>query len=644
MKTNILLLTMIFALIIATGVASATVSQTNYIRYGIIEDNNALTTTSTAITDSNVLGVMCSSANCSSITGNLFDQLRTGSLSQIQLTYPTVLQNSFGYGLYFYKDGYIPYEVTANWAGTGQAPDGTRYLTKKRTCNIPISGLTVSYSNGQLTVNANVGSPLQNSGPLAYIPSSLNGQYSTAVQITVAADGNGGFSTTQNLDIPFSGQAGINVIRALGAGNHNITVSASTNDQRCLSSPTTIKQENYTVTIPDTTPPGQITNLYSIVTNTTIAWHWDNPTDLDFAGTIVYVDGVNVVNLTSGVHLYLAYGLIPNTTHTITVYTKDNVGNVNNNGVSNTNTTLANNAVIVPDTTPPLVTIVSPENRTYNVSAIQFVVNLNELGNVMFSLNNGATNSTMNSLDNLHFTYNITGLNNGSYTFNAYAMDLSGNKNNSEKVTFSVNIPGNITNISIPPTNVTNDTTPPGSVSGLYVLDATNRSIIWQWNNPGDNDFAGTIIYLNGNNIANLTSGTNQYIASGLSANTTYTIMIFTKDNSGNVNTTGASSTIRTLANPTGNNNNQNNNNNGGSSSSSSGGSSGNYYYTPFSTNYDSGSNGIMNYTADNSDRIVLESTSKKSTVSSGFSWMLWITFGIVIVFIVMLLVLVFRR
>src|SRR3989338_6473395 len=99
--------------------ASATVTQDNLIRYGIIEDNGVLTTTNNQITNSYALGFICSDAYCNTVAGTLWNgqPLSSGSSSQINLTFPTQLQDH-GYGIYFYKEGYIPFEVNATWAGS----------------------------------------------------------------------------------------------------------------------------------------------------------------------------------------------------------------------------------------------------------------------------------------------------------------------------------------------------------------------------------------------------------------------------------------------------------------------------------------------------------------------------------------------
>lgn len=90
------------------------------------------------------------------------------------------------------------------------------------------------------------------------------------------------------------------------------------------------------------------------------------------------------------------------------------------------------------------------------------------------------------------------------------------------------------------------DTTPPASVSGLGVASKGKTWIKWLWTNPSDSDFAYNIIYINGVNVANISE--NNYNATGLIPNTEYTIIINTKDFSGNINYTNISNSQYTLA------------------------------------------------------------------------------------------------
>jgi hypothetical protein len=95
--------------------------------------------------------------------------------------------------------------------------------------------------------------------------------------------------------------------------------------------------------------------------------------------------------------------------------------------------------------------------------------------------------------------------------------------------------------------SVGTDTTPPSSVTNLANISSGTTWIYWNWTNPADSDFNSTIVFLNVTNVANLTSSVNYYNATGLSPGTNYTITIWTRDHSGNVNDTDNSDTASTL-------------------------------------------------------------------------------------------------
>ncbi|MBI2449243.1 SdiA-regulated domain-containing protein, partial [Candidatus Pacearchaeota archaeon] len=111
-------------------------------------------------------------------------------------------------------------------------------------------------------------------------------------------------------------------------------------------------------------------------------------------------------------------------------------GSTATSGIYGFNLTVAAGA----DITPPVVTIVSPLNQTYNSgSSILFNITLNEEGDTAFySLNGGATNISMTKFTTTNFNATNTSIADGSYTVNFYVNDTSGNRNDTAKVTFSL--------------------------------------------------------------------------------------------------------------------------------------------------------------------------------------------------------------
>jgi len=619
---------LIIGLILMISLVSADVSETNYIKYGILEDDSSVTMTSTAITNSNIIGYVCTSASCGSVS-SLFMPATNIAGDNIVVNYPTSLLGA-GYGFYVYKNGYFPYEFFADWSGTGTAPNADNYLIQKRNCNIPVSNLVVSYSSGNIIVTADVTSPVSPSGPLDYVPSAVESYYAVNADVNLTISGTSGYSEVKTVNLAPSNTTNVRFSRAFAPGNYNISVRTSTSDGKCLntgirtlnqsnfivndvtapsitvSSPTNssyssnpisvsfsatddvavdtlwffngtrnlsyatpinlnLANGSYTfifyandssgntnsltrtfsvdVPVVDTTAPGSVSGIYVIGrTNTTITWGWTNPSDSDFNGTLIYINGVYDRTLNSLTNQTTFNGLIPGTNYTITINTIDLSGNVNGTNISNTVSTLANGASA--DTTAPLVTIISPLNMSYNYSNVLFNVSLNELGLAVFSLDNGITNVSMGSTDNVHFTY-LSNLGNGNYLLRVYAQDLSGNVNNSVRRAFSVNL-------SSSGGNVTNDTTAPvvsisSPVNMNYTLNVT--SMVYS---ASDNVALNGCWYSLNNGIVNNSVVCNTPIIGLLANQGTNTWRIYARDGSGNIGSASVSFFVNTSS---GNNN-----------------------------------------------------------------------------------------
>ena len=187
------------------------------------------------------------------------------------------------------------------------------------------------------------------------------------------------------------------------------------------------------------------------------------------------------------------------------------------------------------DTTPPVITIVSPMNKVYNSSNIDFLVNINELGTTKFSLNNGQ-NISMSTNNGLNFEY-LASLSDGNYNLQVYATDLAGNIA-SQSVSFVINSsignPGN-NPLIITILNPQSTTYNTGSIDFLVNLNRPG-SLVFNLNN-GPNVSMGTSNGLNFNySQKNLVSGS--YIfrvyAEDLSGNKNTSSIIFSVNLSGN--------------------------------------------------------------------------------------------------------------
>ncbi|MEW5320712.1 fibronectin type III domain-containing protein [Geobacillus thermoleovorans] len=79
--------------------------------------------------------------------------------------------------------------------------------------------------------------------------------------------------------------------------------------------------------VADTTAPGEVTNIQTSVTDTTIDLTFTKPTDADFTGTKLYLNGVLKATLDKTKTSYSFANLAPNTPYTIKVTTFDTSGN-----------------------------------------------------------------------------------------------------------------------------------------------------------------------------------------------------------------------------------------------------------------------------------------------------------------------------
>ena len=161
---------------------------------------------------------------------------------------------------------------------------------------------------------------------------------------------------------------------------------------------------------------------------------------------ITNAQGLMYVNLTervftSGTGAFKEFNYLINAT-TAT----QNGTNVSFNPIAQYGTQIINVIIAnAPDTTPPLVTIISPANQTYNNaqfgSGIGFNVSTNENASCNYSLDGGVTNISLNGNNGIYgtlFNATNTSMAEGSYMANFYCADIAGNRNNTESVGFNV--------------------------------------------------------------------------------------------------------------------------------------------------------------------------------------------------------------
>ncbi|MFH1308338.1 MAG: hypothetical protein ABIH72_05795 [archaeon] len=231
------------------------VSATRYIDYNTYEAtlhlDGSYTTTTNPVNNFSVIGFVCANSACSSVSGELWggEILNSGSDNHIQLTYPTNLQSS-GYGVYFFKEGYVPWEIKATWWGTNPAdPQGpySKYLLKVEQCSAVVDNF--SLINGvnphqplQIDVEAeldsDVTSALEHNGPLDYVPSEILEHYQIATRVIVQIINSTDdvvFEDYEDLMIEYSGKESVSFVWTPEvAGEYKAIVTSHITDEKCL--------------------------------------------------------------------------------------------------------------------------------------------------------------------------------------------------------------------------------------------------------------------------------------------------------------------------------------------------------------------------------------------------------------------------
>ncbi len=159
--------------------------------------NGDLQLSHTPVDNVDVIGFVCANAECSQVSGQIFDgrTLNSGASSTLQTYFPTYLQSNYGYAVFQYKEGYLAAENNPNYYGNGQV-NGifTRPLTKIESCSAPIDSFTVIndvYVNEPIMVDisASMDSTVHNllsaNGPIEYMPPVVAQQTALDVEVTL---------------------------------------------------------------------------------------------------------------------------------------------------------------------------------------------------------------------------------------------------------------------------------------------------------------------------------------------------------------------------------------------------------------------------------------------------------------------------
>ena len=107
------------------------------------------------------------------------------------------------------------------------------------------------------------------------------------------------------------------------------------------------------VTIPDVTPPSNITNLSSISGTSWLNFTWLNPLDPDFSHVMLYLNGTLKNSILAPQNYYNFTGLEPDTLYELGTHTVDSSGNVNETWVNATGRTLPSSVTANPIVSNP---------------------------------------------------------------------------------------------------------------------------------------------------------------------------------------------------------------------------------------------------------------------------------------------------
>jgi len=204
----------IILLFLIVSILTLNVSAERFVNYefkeAIVDNNGNVVQTNTQIQDVNAIGFVCEeeyvNAEGKSICSRLGQQIFNGQVlttqgNTLHATYPTQLLSNEGYAVYFFKEGYIPWEQRADWAGSAFDVEGPflKYLGKKTSCNAPVTSLTITdraNPNLPILVNANVGidaqthSIIKSAGVIDPVPDQIRDQYSINTRVYLFVESN----------------------------------------------------------------------------------------------------------------------------------------------------------------------------------------------------------------------------------------------------------------------------------------------------------------------------------------------------------------------------------------------------------------------------------------------------------------------
>ncbi len=274
------LFSLFLILLLIINIASATRFVNYNFKEGRIDANGNFMATDSPVNWVNVAGYVCLDKNCETLGKKIFITkqdsyngvpnpgfgiLNSGMNSWIQLFYPTELLNENGYAVYYYKEGFIPWEANPNWFGIDASdPQGPYnvYLSKKEVCSSEITEVKIRNSERENTpvvidvqaeLDAKTKAAISNAGPLNAVPEELKEQYSVRTLVSLDIIDNEGFnvfSDEQEALIGFGQEENINfefIPEEGDAGSYTALVTTKVTDEKCLESEDKFAEKEFVV-------------------------------------------------------------------------------------------------------------------------------------------------------------------------------------------------------------------------------------------------------------------------------------------------------------------------------------------------------------------------------------------------------------
>ena len=248
-------LLVLFLVLLISLISVNSIRYVNYNFYeGLILFNGSLIKTNKIINDVNIIGFTCFDKNCENLGERIFENkiLNSGLGSSIQLNYPTELLSGLGYGVYYYRDMYIPWESNPNWFGTNFSdPQGPYniYLSKKEMCAGFISNLVVENTIKphlplvvffEAGIDADTWAAIREAGPLKAVPKEIENQYTIKQSLILDVyNEDNELVDHQIKDLIFSfgeKKSSMFTIVPENPGKLKIVLRSNVNDEKCLSS------------------------------------------------------------------------------------------------------------------------------------------------------------------------------------------------------------------------------------------------------------------------------------------------------------------------------------------------------------------------------------------------------------------------